>query len=239
MRRQYNADGTYFNLPERYTAQEVLGQGAYGVVCSALDNETGGMVAVKKVVQPFKDLESARKLVREVRLLSHFNKHSTVLGLKSIIPPEEDDYSAIYFSTDLLHADLRALLKSNKFDFSPGHQRWFTYQLLSGVNAIHSCGVLHRDLKPENIFIDQDCSLRIGDFGLARDDAQTMMSIYVVTRWYRSPELLMNWNKYNFSVDIWSVGCIFAEMLATDHKPLFPGRDYLQQLHMILQVIGL
>ena len=100
---------------------------------------------------------------------------------------------------------------------------------------MHSAGVLHRDLKPSNLFLDANCDLKIGDFGLARTTSETeFMTEYVVTRWYRAPELLLNCSEYTAAIDIWSVGCILGEILT--RKPLFPGRDYIHQLRLITEV---
>lgn len=102
---------------------------------------------------------------------------------------------------------------------------------------MHSAGVLHRDLKPSNLFLNANCDLKLGDFGLARTTAETdFMTEYVVTRWYRAPELLLNCSEYTGAIDIWSVGCILGE-IAT-RQPLFPGRDYVHQLKLITELIG-
>ena len=109
------------------------------------------------------------------------------------------------------------------------------YQLLRGLKYIHSANVLHRDLKPSNLFVNANCDLKIGDFGLARTTSETdFMTEYVVTRWYRAPELLLNCSEYSGAIDIWSVGCIFGEIM--HRQPLFPGRDYVHQLKLITEV---
>lgn len=115
--------------------------------------------------------------------------------------------------------------------------QYFLYQLLRGLKYVHSANVLHRDLKPSNLFLNANCDLKIGDFGLARTTSETdFMTEYVVTRWYRAPELLLNCSEYTAAIDIWSVGCILGE-IAT-REPLFPGKDYVQQLRLITEVWG-
>jgi serine/threonine protein kinase len=116
--------------------------------------------------------------------------------------------------------------------------QYFLYQLLRGLKYIHSANVLHRDLKPSNLLVNANCELKIADFGLARTTSDTnFMTEYVVTRWYRAPELLLNCSEYTEAIDVWSVGCIFMELL--NRKPLFPGKDYVLQLVLITEVLSL
>lgn len=113
--------------------------------------------------------------------------------------------------------------------------QYFLYQILRGLKYIHSANVLHRDLKPSNLLLNANCDLKVGDFGLARTTSETdFMTEYVVTRWYRAPELLLNCSEYTAAIDIWSVGCILGEMMT--RQPLFPGRDYVHQLKLITEV---
>jgi len=113
--------------------------------------------------------------------------------------------------------------------------QYFLYQLLRGLKYVHSANVLHRDLKPSNLLLNANCDLKIADFGLARITSETdFMTEYVVTRWYRAPELLLNCSEYTSAIDVWSVGCIFGEILT--REPLFPGKDYVHQLRLITEV---
>ena len=115
--------------------------------------------------------------------------------------------------------------------------QYFLYQILRGLKYIHSANVLHRDLKPSNLLLNANCDLKICDFGLARVTSETdFMTEYVVTRWYRAPELLLNSSDYTAAIDVWSVGCIFMELM--DRKPLFPGRDHVHQLRLLLEVLS-
>ncbi|KAK4429698.1 Mitogen-activated protein kinaseD5 [Sesamum alatum] len=112
--------------------------------------------------------------------------------------------------------------------------QYFLYQILRGLKYIHSANVLHRDLKPSNLLLNANCDLKICDFGLARVTSETdFMTEYVVTRWYRAPELLLNSSDYTAAIDVWSVGCIFMELM--DRKPLFPGRDHVHQLRLLME----
>ncbi|MBA0656053.1 hypothetical protein Goklo_008451 [Gossypium klotzschianum] len=112
--------------------------------------------------------------------------------------------------------------------------QYFLYQVLRGLKYVHSANVLHRDLKPSNLLLNANCDLKIGDFGLARATSETdFMTEYVVTRWYRAPELLLNCSEYTAAIDIWSVGCILGEIMT--RQPLFPGKDYVHQLRLITE----
>ncbi|ELK24642.1 Mitogen-activated protein kinase 11 [Myotis davidii] len=138
-----------------------------------------------------------------------------------------------YLVTTLMGADLNNIVKCQAL--SDEHVQFLVYQLLRGLKYIHSAGIIHRDLKPSNLAVNEDCELRILDFGLARQ-ADEEMTGYVATRWYRAPEIMLNWMHYNQTVDIWSVGCIMAELL--QGKALFPGSDYIDQLKRIMEVVG-
>tara|TARA_R110002003_G_scaffold433_4_gene19736 strand:+ start:14438 stop:15418 length:981 start_codon:yes stop_codon:yes gene_type:complete len=126
-------------------------------------------------------------------------------------------------------------------ELSDDHCQYFIYQTLRALKAMHSANVLHRDLKPSNLLLNANCDLKVCDFGLARSAASTednsgFMTEYVATRWYRAPEIMLTFKEYTKAIDVWSVGCILAEMLSG--KPLFPGKDYHHQLTLILDVLG-
>ncbi|XP_066092367.1 mitogen-activated protein kinase 13 isoform X2 [Saccopteryx bilineata] len=137
-----------------------------------------------------------------------------------------------YLVMPFMQTDLQKIMG---MEFSEDKIQYLVYQMLKGLKYIHSAGVIHRDLKPGNLAVNEDCELKILDFGLARH-ADAEMTGYVVTRWYRAPEVILSWMHYNQTVDIWSVGCIMAEMLTG--KTLFKGKDYLDQLTQILKVTG-
>ncbi|XP_073147137.1 mitogen-activated protein kinase homolog MMK1 isoform X2 [Henckelia pumila] len=133
--------------------------------------------------------------------------------------------------------DAKRTLREIKLLRHMDHENYFLYQILRGLKYIHSANVLHRDLKPSNLLLNANCDLKICDFGLARVTSETdFMTEYVVTRWYRPPELLLNSSDYTAAIDVWSVGCIFMELM--DRKPLFPGRDHVHQLRLLLELIG-
>ncbi|XP_030671154.1 mitogen-activated protein kinase 11 isoform X2 [Nomascus leucogenys] len=201
---------------------------------SAYDARLRQKVAVKKLSRPFQSLIHARRTYRELRLLKHL-KHENVIGLLDVFTPATsiEDFSEVYLVTTLMGADLNNIVKCQAL--SDEHVQFLVYQLLRGLKYIHSAGIIHRDLKPSNVAVNEDCELRILDFGLARQ-ADEEMTGYVATRWYRAPEIMLNWMHYNQTVDIWSVGCIMAELL--QGKALFPGSDYIDQLKRIMEVVG-
>ncbi|KAM7428614.1 Mitogen-activated protein kinase 14 [Porites harrisoni] len=147
-----------------------------------------------------------------------------VIGLLDVFTPDTsfDEFKDVYMVTALMGADLNSILKCQKL--TDEHVQFLVYQILRGLKYVHSAGVIHRDLKPSNIAVNEDCELKILDFGLARM-AEEEMTGYVATRWYRAPEIMLNWMHYNKTVDIWSVGCIMAELLTS--KTLFPGNDHI------------
>ncbi|KAJ8146878.1 hypothetical protein OXX80_003287 [Metschnikowia pulcherrima] len=221
--------GTVFEITSRYTDLNPVGMGAFGLVCSAMDKLTGQNVAVKKIMKPFSTSVLAKRTYRELKLLKHL-RHENLITLDDIfLSPLED----IYFVTELQGTDLHRLLTSRPLEKQ--FIQYFTYQILRGLKYVHSAGVIHRDLKPSNILINENCDLKICDFGLARiQDPQ--MTGYVSTRYYRAPEIMLTWQKYDTEVDLWSVGCILAEMI--EGKPLFPGRDHVHQFSIITELLG-
>ncbi|GFN77391.1 mitogen-activated protein kinase [Plakobranchus ocellatus] len=193
-------------------------------VDAADDSQTGTKVAVKKLHRPFQSDIFAKRAYREIRMLSHFN-HENLIDLLDIFTPNKSlaDFKDVYLVTPLLDTDLQKALKCQTLQ--DDNIKWLIYQILRGL----------KDLKPNNIGVNQNSDLKILDFGLARSSAEEMTG-YVVSRWYRAPEIILNWMHYNQKVDIWSVGCIFGEMIT--RKPLFKGADHINQLNKILHLVG-
>ncbi|KAL1493452.1 hypothetical protein ABEB36_011501 [Hypothenemus hampei] len=222
---------TVWEIPIRYQCLSAVGSGAYGQVCSAMDTQTKRKVAIKKLARPFLTAVHAKRTYRELKLLKHM-RHENVIGLLDVFYPRHDN-NQIYLVTHLMGADLNNIIRTQRL--TDDHVQFLVYQILRGLKYIHSAGIIHRDLKPSNIAVNEDCELKILDFGLARP-TETEMTGYVATRWYRAPEIMLNWMHYNQTVDIWSVGCIMAELLTG--KTLFPGTDHIQQLNLIMEVLG-
>ncbi|GMH08385.1 hypothetical protein Nepgr_010225 [Nepenthes gracilis] len=243
-RRKASVDGDFFTEygeGSRYRIEEVIGKGSYGVVCSAYDTHFGEKVAIKKINDIFEHVSDATRILREIKLL-RLLRHPDIVEIKHILlPPSRREFKDIYVVFELMESDLHQVIKAND-DLTPQHYQFFLYQLLRGLKYIHTANVFHRDLKPKNILANADCKLKICDFGLARvafDNSPTAIfwTDYVATRWYRAPELCGSFfSKYTPAIDIWSIGCIFAELLTG--KPLFPGKNVVHQLDLITDLLG-
>ncbi|KAK6067096.1 MAP kinase [Seiridium cupressi] len=257
-----------FIVDERYTVTKELGQGAYGIVCAAVNNQTNEGVAIKKVTNVFSKKILAKRALREIKLLQHFRGHRNVSkprhpstaqnnpaimliegpdGVEQITClydmdiPRPDNFNETYLYEELMECDLAAIIRSGQ-PLTDAHFQSFIYQILCGLKYIHSANVLHRDLKPGNLLVNADCELKICDFGLARgfsvdpEENAGYMTEYVATRWYRAPEIMLSFQSYTKAIDVWSVGCILAELLGG--RPFFKGRDYVDQLNQILHILG-
>ena len=236
--KQYTVNGTPFVLPGRYIPIRTIGQGAFGSVCSAKDLATGKTVAIKKISNTFAKLQDCRRTLREIKLLRHF-RHENIIALLDIIPPPDRgaEWQDVYLVYELMDSDLGKIIRTQQ-PLSKKHIQYFLYQILRGLKYLHSANVFHRDLKPCNLLLNENCTLKIADFGLARvaEELGSFMTAYVATRWWRAPEVILTWKEYSKAIDMWSVGCILAELYL--RKPLFPGIDYLDQLRKIFRIIG-
>jgi mitogen-activated protein kinase 1/3 len=230
-------------IGNRYRFVSIIGEGAYGVVCSAIDIQTGEKVAVKRIRRVFDEIPEAVRILRELRFLRLLRSHENIISIREILAPSErDSFDDVFVVFELMPADLNRVLRA-PIPLSQDHIRWLMYQLLQALHYMHSCNVLHRDIKPNNIMINELCDLRVIDFGLARlaynqQEDMACWTDYVATRWYRAPELIMSYSsKYSAAIDIWSAGCIFAELLNRG-KPLFPGMNSFEQLELIVKLLG-
>ncbi|KAL1686434.1 kinase-like protein, partial [Schizophyllum commune] len=232
--------GKVFHVERRWKLVREMGSGAYGVVISAADEISGETVAIKMVTRVFEKTQLAKRALREITLLRHFAGHENITGLIDVdaITP---DFNELYVP---MEADLHQIIKSGQ-TLTNEHVQYFLYQVLRGMKYIHSASVIHRDLKPGNLLVNADCELKICDFGLSRgydanpdENTSHHLTEYVATRWYRAPEIMLAFRRYNTAIDVWSIGCIFAELLLG--KPLFKGKEWysVDQLNKILDVLG-
>lgn len=230
--------GQKFELGPRFTDLKYIGEGAYGMVVSAFDHNRKEKVAIKKL-SPFAHHIFCQRTYREISILSRLD-HENIIQLYDVISsPTFEEMKDVYIVECFMETDLHRLLKHRKLESD--HTCYFLYQMLRGLKYLHSANVLHRDLKPNNILLSTMCDLRICDFGLARiADPECFQSgrltEYVATRWYRAPEIMLTSKLYTKAIDVWSIGCILAEMFSS--RVLFPGRHYIDQLNLILDVLG-
>ncbi|KAJ7077856.1 kinase-like protein [Mycena belliarum] len=231
----HSSFGKVFHVKKRWKLIREMGSGAYGVVISAGDEITGETVAIKLVSRVFDKIQLAKRALREITLLRHFTGHANITGLidAKMISPESNE---IYIFMEPMEADLHQIIKSGQ-TLTGEHVQYFLYQILRGMKFVHSANVIHRDLKPGNLLVNADCELKICDFGLSRGfENASHLTEYVATRWYRAPEIMLGFREYDTAIDVWSIGCILAELLSS--QPLFKGKDYVDQLKKILDVLG-
>jgi len=269
-----------WEVGDNYEVVKQVGSGSYGYVVQAIQKSTGKKVAIKRLNKIFEDVIDCKRILREVTLLRHLQHPNLVHIIEILEPTDLKNFDSLYVVLEYAQSDLKKLFKS-PIHLEMIHIQTLIYNILVGLKYIHSADVLHRDLKPANVLINEDCSVRICDFGLARsvegiegahppkeeedDDidehiankdklakpkegkgklvkssggliksknVKRELTGHVVTRWYRAPELILLEKDYTASIDVWSLGCIFAELLGMikenaptflDRSPLFPG----------------
>ncbi|KAJ7570271.1 hypothetical protein O6H91_01G112700 [Diphasiastrum complanatum] len=227
---------------------------AYGIVWKAIERRTNEVVALKKIFDAFQNSTDAQRTFREVMFLQEVNDHENIIKLLNVLKAEND--RDLYLVFEYMEADLHAVIRANILQ--DVHKQFIMYQLFKALKYLHSAGLLHRDIKPSNLLLDSDCQVKLADFGLARSVAQLkddngqgpILTDYVATRWYRAPEILLgstnfacgehelkfDTNSYTFGVDLWSSGCILAELL--NGKPVFPGTSTMNQIERVLELVG-
>ncbi|CAN1348092.1 Probable serine/threonine-protein kinase At1g54610 [Linum perenne] len=213
-----------------------IGSGTYSNVYKARDLLTGKVVALKKVRFDNLEPESVKFMAREILILRRLD-HTNVVKLEGLVTSRMS--CSLYLVFEYMEHDLAGLAASPDVTFTETQVKCYIQQLLSGLEHCHKRGVLHRDIKGSNLLIDNEGVLRIADFGLASffdPNRRHPMTSRVVTLWYRPPELLLGATEYGVGVDLWSAGCILAELLAG--KPIMPGRTEVEQLHKIYKLCG-
>jgi mitogen-activated protein kinase 1/3 len=223
---------------DAFDIQRVLSESAHRVVYSAVHRSSGENVVIK-VLRPFDHFTLCMRTLREVKLLRFFS-HPNIISILDIEKPRDyESFTEIYLIQEPMDSDLHKIVRTR--ELSNDHCRHFIWQTLRALRAIHFAGVLHRDLQPSNLLLNENGDLKVCGFGLARATASIknvpgLITEYVTARWYRAPVIMLSSHGSTKAIDLWSVGCILAEMLSG--TPIFPGKDYYQQLALIFDVLG-
>ncbi|OEH75742.1 CMGC MAPK family protein [Cyclospora cayetanensis] len=261
---------TDWQLPERYELHHLIGTGSYGHVCEVYDNQEQRIVAIKKIHRVFEDLIDCKRILREIAILNRLNHNHIVKILDILVPTDLEKFDEMYVVLEIADSDFKKLFRAPVY-LTELHIKTLLYNLLVGVKRLESWALWLRAAylsslmallcpqKPANCLVNQDCSVKVCDFGLARtmdfpeghsshnpitqqdDDIvnvphtknlKRQLTGHVVTRWYRAPELILLAENYTEAIDVWSIGCIFSELLSMieenveshcDRGPLFPG----------------
>lgn len=217
---------------ENYDSLGVIGEGTYGVVIKARHKESGQIVAIKKFKESDEDEQVRKTSLREVRVLKQL-RHENIVSLLEVFRRK----GKLYLVFEYIEKTILEVLEKKPNGLDEIEVKKYMYQLLRGIEYCHTHNVIHRDIKPENILISKNGALKICDFGFARTmSVGGKYTDYVATRWYRGPELLVGDVEYGKGVDVWAVGCIFAEV--SNGMPLFPGESDLDQLNIIMRCFG-
>jgi mitogen-activated protein kinase 1/3 len=235
----YNEEKVF--LPTRYKPGPIIGSGAYGIIFSAVDTQNNNqMVAIKKL-KSISDNIDLKRIAREV-LIMKYCQHENIIPLFDVIihlnkNPSLNKIADVYLVMEKMDSDLQKIIAS-KQELSDEHYQFILYQILRALYFLHSANIIHRDFKPSNVLINEDCTVKLCDFGMSRGVQQENISLteYVVTRYYRAPEVMLSSHHYSKKIDVWSVGCAFAELLSK--KFLFPGENYISQIKLILETLG-
>ncbi|XP_072164851.1 cyclin-dependent kinase 1-like [Diadema setosum] len=219
---------------EDFVKIEKLGEGTYGVVYKGRHKTTGNIVALKKIRLESEEEGVPSTAIREISLLKELQHPNIVLLQDVLMEPNK-----LYLVFEFLTMDLKKYMETLKGkQMEPALVKSYTHQIVDGILFCHSRRILHRDLKPQNLLIDNNGIIKLADFGLARAFG-IPVRVYtheVVTLWYRAPEVLLGSTRYACPIDIWSVGCIFAEMVTK--RPLFHGDSEIDQLFRIFRTLG-
>ncbi|KAK1137040.1 Cyclin-dependent kinase 2 [Melipona bicolor] len=218
---------------DNFVKIEKIGEGTYGVVYKAKDKLTGKLVALKKIRLETESEGVPSTAIREISLLRELT-HPNIVQLFDVV----DGDNHLYLVFEFLQQDLKKLLDSVKGGLDQALVKSYLYQLLKAISFCHLHCILHRDLKPQNLLIDREGHIKLADFGLARTFGVPVRTYTheIVTLWYRAPEILLGTKLYSNAVDVWSLGCIFAEMAT--RRALFPGDSEIDQLFRIFRTLG-
>ncbi|KAF7724430.1 hypothetical protein EC973_001094 [Apophysomyces ossiformis] len=220
---------------DRYERLNRIEEGSYGIVFRARDRETGDIVALKKLKLDKEKNGFPVTSLREIHTLM-IAKHPNIVNVREIVMGTNLDQ--VFIVMDFIEHDLKSLMSDMRNPFLQSEVKTLMIQLLSAVALMHDNWIIHRDLKTSNLLLNNRGEIKVADFGLARKYGSPMgnMTQLVVTLWYRAPELLLGGKEYTTAIDIWSIGCIFGELV--NNEPLLPGRSEIDQLDKIFKLLG-
>lgn len=220
-------------LMEKYENIGVVGEGSYGLVMKCRHRETGQLVAIKKFIETEEDMTVRKMALREIRMLKKL-RHENLVNMIEVFRRKKRFYLVFEYMDHTILDELEAVDGGLGEDKSREH----IFQIIRAIDFCHQNHIIHRDVKPENVLVSSLGVIKLCDFGFARMLSANgeIYTDYVATRWYRAPELLVGDTKYGKEVDIWAIGCLFAEMMAGD--PLFPGDSDIDQLFQIMKIMG-
>jgi mitogen-activated protein kinase 1/3 len=197
-------------------------------------------VAIKKL-KSISDIIDLKRVAREI-LIMKYCQHENIIPLLDVIIHLNKNQSLnkiadVYLVMEKMDSDLQKIIAS-KQELSDEHYQFILYQILRALYFLHSANIIHRDFKPSNVLINEDCTVKLCDFGMSRGikEENILLTEYVVTRYYRAPEVMLSSHHYTKKIDVWSVGCAFAELISK--KFLFPGENYIAQIKLIIEVLG-
>ena len=220
----------------RYQIIKMVGEGSYGVVYKAKVVGTNNFVAIKEIVHN-ESLGRMLFLLRELRIMNRL-KHHNLITLHHILFSQTISFYRVFFVFDFLPTDLCQVIRCEQIVLEDEHVKKIMFDLFSVVDYLHSNNIAHRDIKPNNILINEECEVRLCDLGLAKqlDDNFANNTDYIMARNYRAPEVIYSPKMYTFKVDVWSLGCIFYELMRRNQ--LFKAKNHLHHLELILECIG-
>eukprot|EP00048_Salpingoeca_helianthica_P003943 m.72183 g.72183 ORF g.72183 m.72183 type:complete len:307 (-) comp12978_c0_seq2:63-983(-) len=219
----------------RFTRVQKIGEGTFGVVYKAQRTEDGSFVALKEI--PLEGMDDSGGVsvssVREVASLRQLDHVNIVRLLDVLVSPQH-----LVLVFEFIESDLKHVMEEYPSGLPVPRAKAYLLQLLHAIHFSHVRRIMHRDLKPQNLLISRDGVLKVADFGLSRFSLSrpTQYTVEVVTQWYRAPEVLLSQGKYTAAIDLWSIGCIMAEMLTG--RPLFPGDSEIDQQFRIFRTLG-
>ena len=239
--KAYTYNDEVLHLPLRYKPGEIIGVGAYGIIISAVDTQNNNQVVAIKKLKRISDIIDLKRIAREI-LIMKYCQHENIITLFDVIIHLNKDQNNnrtvdVYIVMEKMDSDLQKIIAS-KQELSDEHYQFILYQMLRALYFLHSANIIHRDFKPSNVLINEDCTVKLCDFGMSRGikEENALLTEYVVTRYYRAPEVMLSSHHYTKKIDVWSIGCAFAELLSK--KFMFPGENYIAQIKLIIDVLG-